>query len=116
MPLLLCLMACQPSGFYDSHGNYHSSVTGFQGESATATNATDDRNAPAFDFGKPGFYDYKGGYVNRENAPSVPDNFLPPAGMCRILSADKPLSMQAPADACKARYHIPEGAFVIYGG
>lgn len=116
LPLLLLAAACQPSGFYDSHGNYHASDKGFQGESARTTSATDDKNAASFNFGNPGFYDYQGNYVSKESAPSVPDDFTPPSGLCRIYSPDKALSMQPPAEGCRDRYHIPQGAYVIYGG
>jgi len=114
--LLLLTAACQPSGFYDSHGNYHSSDTGFEGTSARRTNAGDDKNATDFTFTRPGFYDASGGYVGNNSAFGVSDDFLPPAGMCRVWKSKRALSLQDPAEACRARYNLPDGAYVIYGG
>ncbi len=116
LPLLWMLAACQPPGFYDSHGSYHSSDKGFQGQTARRTNAADDANAVSYSFSKPGFYDDKGNYVNNELAPKVPDDLLPPSGMCRLWSPDKALSMQQPADDCRDKYHLPSDTYVIYGG
>jgi len=118
VPLVLFISACQPSGLYDQHGNYHSADTGYEGQKAQEINATEDSYGEAFtySFGRPGFYDYEGNFVQAENVPEVPDDFLPPEGMCRVYHPDKALSLQAPAKACRVHYHIPAGAYVIYGG
>jgi hypothetical protein len=117
--LLTCLLmmaACQPPGSYDSHGNYHSSDKGFQGESAVTTQATDDRDAVAYTFAKAGFYDAQGKYAGDNGEFGVVTDFLPPRSMCRIWTPDKPASLQPPAEPCREKYHLRSTQYVIYGG
>jgi len=116
LPLLLIMASCQPAGFYDSHGNYHSSEGGYQGQTARRTNAADDKDATAFAFSKPGFYDGSGAYAGDNGAFGVPEDYLPPKAMCRIWVPDRSLSTQGPAETCREKYHLPEHAYVIYGG
>jgi len=116
LPLALIMAACQPSGFYDNHGNYHTSDKGFQGESATTTAATDDKDAVPYNFVKAGFYDSQGKYAGDNGEFGVVTDFLPPKTMCRIWTPDKPASLQPAAEPCLAKYHLRSSQYVIFGG
>lgn len=116
LPLAATLVACQPSGFYDNQGNYHSSSKGYQGENARRTNAANDRNGAPFNFDRAGYYDYQGNYAGRHAASGVADDFYPPRGMCRIYTPDRTMDTQLPPEQCRSHYHLPVDAFVVYGG
>ena len=61
-------------------------------------------------------YDRNGQPIHRTGQP-IPENMLPPRGMCRIWFTQRNLAEQPSVESCDAiRARVPVGAYVVYGG
>ncbi len=131
LTLLTLTCACQPAGYYDSNGEYHtygrsdtyrhdkaiadapSDETGtYYAESSTASPTT------TVIYDRAGYYDRNGYYISPNRGPrGVPADFLPPRGMCRMWFSDRRLDDQPPVESCRGiQDRVPDDAYVIYGG
>ncbi len=122
------MSACVPAGYYDSSGEYRSygksdSYNHNVPMAATPPSTTHvyyDEPAPTTTiiYDRPGVYDRNGYYLSTDSGPTVPDDFFPPRGMCRVYFQDRPLSEQPPIESCRTirSHHIPGGAYIMYGG
>lgn len=51
-----------------------------------------------------------------QRPPMVPPGHMPPPGLCRIWYPDRPPGHQPAPDRCgKLKYHVPPGAYLVYG-
>lgn len=133
-------------GYYDSLGNYHygsrynnasdSTVQpGFSGSTYYGNNYYTDesarrgdskrvidydraRDADRLPYRRAGYYDYRGRYVPASRDVIYVDReYWPSRGMCRVWYDDRDYADQPVADSCTTVYHhVPQGAYVIYGG
>lgn len=133
LPILVCasfvslLAACGPSngGYYDANGNFvqagapyptkktarYSDQNDMYGNDYYANRQYDDNRRREYTR-----YDHNGYPVNSDGL-AVPDNMMPPRGMCRIWFPQRPMANQPSVESCdNIRTRVPHGAFVIYGG
>jgi hypothetical protein len=128
---LLAAAACTPAGYYDSNGVYRSygksdSFRNDRPMSGTPNTPPDGVSndtyvAPGTTttttvvYTRPGYYDYSGHYVT--SGPQVPPSYMPPQGMCRVWFPDREVQYQPGIESCTGlQYHVPSGAYVVYGG
>jgi len=123
------MSACEPSGYYDSNGQYrsygasdsyrHDNAMG--GTAPTTTVVTYPSNNAPYNadgtFTRAGYYDHNGYYIAADSGPRIPEGYFPPRGMCRIWFTDRPAGAQPGIESCAGiRSRVPEGAYVVYGG
>lgn len=125
--LATLLSACGTphNGYYDEYGRYvppTGTETDLDRANETSNyyqrkyrQVSDEYEAPAYT--RAGYYDYRGYYIPREGAFSVPANMFPPRGMCRVWFPDRSPAYQPAVESCDGiSYRVPAGAYVIYGG
>ncbi|GEM_PF-3077413 len=127
------LAACGPSGgYYDANGNYVSSgPADYPSQERYSAHPPRDNdfyaNRPYADDRYPEYaapYDKTPYHTNtpysdpvRNNSIVVPENMVPPAGMCRVWFTQRPAAHQPKVESCdNIRTRLPRGAYVIYGG
>lgn len=118
---ILALSACDYSGAYDSNGTY---VT--PSDAQRYHDASDERHSTriitttspnATVYNHRGYYDYYGNYITLDNNVGIPQEMMPPPGMCRVWLPNREASRQPGIDNCEGiRSRVPIGAYVIYGG
>ena len=125
LPLLALLAACgAQEGYYDANGNWVAP--------ANATTDAQRRHSPdpgrpgyyndnyqprVVKYDRPGYYDYNGYYVTVDDSVAVPQNMLPPRGMCRVWLPNRLPERQPRIESCDGiQGRVPQGAYVIYGG
>ncbi len=114
------MVACAPSGYYDSNGEYRSygKSDSYRYEhpmSGTPTRAIYHEDDVIYS--RAGYYDRNGYYIAMDSGPGVPREFFPPRGMCRVWFIDRLPNEQPRVESCAGiRSRVPVGAYVIYGG
>lgn len=117
---LLAACGTPNGGYYDQYGNYNPTGSPYK--------VKEDKHSPLpggttrpYDeirYSRAGYYDYNGYYLDRRyDNLRVPDDMLPPRGMCRVWFVERSLEDQPSIESCdmiKAR--VPAGAYVIFGG
>lgn len=127
LSLISIMAACQPSGYYDSNGEYRSygKSDSFNHNNAMAGTAahdtyhsdTDNQTITTVTYSRPGYYDRNGYYIAEDSGPHVSPELLPPRGMCRVWFTDRPVSEEPAVESCQGiQSRIPAGAYAIYGG
>ncbi len=105
----------QAAPYQSTPGGYQPAPAGYSNEGYNSYPNQAPANTVTYD--RPGFYDYNGYYISADSSPSVPTNFLPPDGMCRIWFSDRSLSDEPPVESCNGiQRRVPAGAYVIFGG
>lgn len=124
---LATVAACSPpsGGYYDANGNYVQ-YTRYNKQTKQYEPVPAGSNDPRFDESRPtkvkvyerrGYYDYHGRYYQKYDALGVPNDMLPPSGMCRVWLPSRSTRYQPAVESCEGiRQRVPEGAYVIYGG
>lgn len=124
--MLTLLSACYApnEGYYDSNGNYHSTLVSNKPHAplpggydvVTGRNDFPEEDVHQY-YRRAGYYDYNGYYIAYNNGPAVPRDMLPPRGMCRVWFIEREVADQPGVESCVGiRNRVPAGAYVIYGG
>jgi len=141
IPSLVCLSlvsllaACgtPDAGYYDAAGNWiannpnnaNRSHAPLPGGTRNSQNSDYDSDRPVsttttvttYNYDHRGYYDDNGYYLANDDGPNVPQDMFPPHGMCRVWFTDREADNQPAIESCKGiKYHVPAGAYVIYGG
>jgi hypothetical protein len=115
-------------GYYDDNGNYVSYEHYNKEARAYEPTPAGYTNNPRYDdsrptytttttYDRPGYYDYYGHYIDRDEDFGVPEDMFPPRGMCRVWLPNRSPVHQPPVESCDGiRSRVPVGAYVIYGG
>lgn len=127
LSLTAALAACGPSGHYDENGSYMTPSEAQHYHDASDRSydmqdrgyvSTDSGTYPVVPvYGQRGYYDYYGNYVTMDTNVGIPQNMMPPPGLCRVWMPDRDISRQPGIESCSGiKTRVPMGAYVIYGG